>query len=307
MFRIGRPTCRAVRRVLWDYTADRLSEGPMEMAERHLAECAACRREAEAVRRAQGLLWACRQESPPPPRSGWAELQDRLIGEGLTSPRGVTARSRPCALTSRWAPGGGRRLQRPGGEWLPKIGLASGFAACLLLAAWGYRAFLPAVSHSPVSPGEQAGSHPSLPGPNQHLALSASRAAQPRNAAPERERAPLPDVAAPSQDASYDSQGAPSLAAFHPEPRRRALPANPPASLTPKTHRDSAQVSNAPRQPHDGKLHFKPYQPSEKERLPSGQMADSTSYSAKQIVPVNSPHYFMDTLEPINHEDDPVY
>jgi hypothetical protein len=304
MFRIGRPTCRAVRRVLWDYAADRLSEGPMEMAERHLAECAACRREAESVRRAQSLLSACRQEPPPSPRSGWSELQDRLIGEGLASPRGVTVRSRPRALAPRWDHGGGRRLQRPGGEWLPKIGLASGFASCLLLAAWGYRALLPAVSY-PSPEKHAATKRPSLIR-DQHGVTGAvvSRAEKRNDGSTDTKRVSAPNEPLPQVD-PYVRPGV-RLVDNRPEPGHR-LPENPPVHLPPKTHRDAAQVSNAPRQPNDGKLHFKPYQPSEKERLPSGQMADSTYYSAKQIAPINAPHYFMDTLEPINHEDDPVY
>jgi hypothetical protein len=79
---LSRLTCRSVRRLLWEYAAERLSEGPMETVERHLADCENCRREMEALRRAQVALVAYRRQEPPASQANWQSLRQRLTTEG---------------------------------------------------------------------------------------------------------------------------------------------------------------------------------------------------------------------------------
>lgn len=79
-----RGQCRAIRLLLWDYASNRISEGPLETVEKHLADCEACRAELASLSRAQQLLCSARQNPPPSPRSDWHTLRARL--EALPTP-----------------------------------------------------------------------------------------------------------------------------------------------------------------------------------------------------------------------------
>jgi hypothetical protein len=136
MFRLG---CRSVRRELWDYAGERLSEGPMEQVERHLNRCASCRQEVRAMRESQKLLSVCREETPPS-RAGWSDLRSRLVAEGLAERETVGSGWRSESRLVRM-PELGSTSPRLG--WLPRLGMASGFAAFLMMAAITYRTTLP--------------------------------------------------------------------------------------------------------------------------------------------------------------------
>lgn len=133
MFRFG---CRTVRRDLWDFAGERLSEGPMEQVERHLIRCAACRKEVQAMQEAQRLLAVCR-EATPPSRAGWTDLRHRLAAE---------------------QPGRARmpeyQLSAPRSHWLPRLSMASGFASLLIVVALLYRTSTP-------QPSSGTGANPS--------------------------------------------------------------------------------------------------------------------------------------------------
>ena len=79
MLGFGWLQCRHTRPALWDYASERLSEGPMEIVEKHLQACAVCRREVESLRNAQNFLSACRAEEEPAPSSDWNALRQRLL------------------------------------------------------------------------------------------------------------------------------------------------------------------------------------------------------------------------------------
>jgi len=136
MLGLQRLRCRRVRQALWDYVAERLSEGPMEHVEQHLTSCAACRREMESMRRAQTLLSACRQESIPPPRSDWNALRTRLQTEGLaTSVAAERHRHQQHTHSHRID----RALAPRRSRWIYSISISGAFAVLLLLVATGYR------------------------------------------------------------------------------------------------------------------------------------------------------------------------
>jgi hypothetical protein len=113
--------CRAIRRDLWDFAGDRLSEGPLERVERHLHQCASCRAEAEGLRRAQFALREVQQEIVPPPVTGWEALQRRLETEPQPIDYGNAAR--PSLANG----------------WMPKLAGATALACLLLTTAFGYR------------------------------------------------------------------------------------------------------------------------------------------------------------------------
>jgi hypothetical protein len=118
MFVIQHLRCRRVRRLLWDHLAERLSEGPLEMVERHLSECPRCRREAAGLRQAQAILQACRREPTPSPRTQWHTLRARLQdGPPPMAPRGPV--------------------------WPSRLVATGGFAAALLAIAVTVRLSLP--------------------------------------------------------------------------------------------------------------------------------------------------------------------
>ncbi len=130
MLGLQRLGCRPVRRILWDYVAERLSEGLLETVERHLAGCSACRREAESLRQAQALLSAYRRVPIVPPRSDWHAVRERLmlLPQPLPPLPHERRRSRPV--------------------------LSGGLIALLLIAALGYRdlrAFAPQSHFRPAA------------------------------------------------------------------------------------------------------------------------------------------------------------
>jgi len=65
--------------LLWDYIGERLAEGPMELAESHLADCRSCQRELASLRRAHGLIASSRSVPVPPPQTNWSKLRSRLV------------------------------------------------------------------------------------------------------------------------------------------------------------------------------------------------------------------------------------
>ncbi len=74
----GYTDCRAVSEMLWNYTAHRLSEQDVERVEKHIADCGACRAEAEAYRQTVDALASMRRTPIPDSRRGWHELRARL-------------------------------------------------------------------------------------------------------------------------------------------------------------------------------------------------------------------------------------
>lgn len=77
--------CRRVRPALWDYASERLSEGPMELVEQHIARCGSCKHELDSLRQTQEFLAACRAEDEVAPRSTWNTLRQRLLAETQSS------------------------------------------------------------------------------------------------------------------------------------------------------------------------------------------------------------------------------
>jgi anti-sigma factor RsiW len=136
MLGLQRLRCRRVRKALWDYAAERLSEGSLEMVERHMTTCAACRREAKAMRQAQGLIAAYRQESLPTPRSDWQALRARLETTTQVAPHQMEGRPIYRHPTSRHFE---RLMASQSNRWAHSLGRSGAFAALLLLAALGYR------------------------------------------------------------------------------------------------------------------------------------------------------------------------
>jgi len=135
MLGLQRLHCGRVRRALWDYVVERLSEGPLEDVERHLRRCVTCRREAELLRRAQGLLASCRSSPMPPPRSGWRDLRARLEVEGQTV---LTASDEPVHI-SRTPAGYRQRLAAPPRtSWLTTLAASTACASLMMLVALGY-------------------------------------------------------------------------------------------------------------------------------------------------------------------------
>ena len=140
--------CRSAQPLLWDYASERLSEEIMERVELHLGQCPSCHKELDSLKRAQGLLAACRAQEEPAPRSDWNDLQQRLVADGL-------AQIAPSAAGRR-VPNDVRR-ERFGmtgrAPWTMQLATsaAGGFAAVLVLAL-GYNAL-----HLHNAPGATSG------------------------------------------------------------------------------------------------------------------------------------------------------
>ena len=167
MFGLLRLTCRSTRRILWEYALDRLSEGPMESVEAHLAQCNACQKELASVRRAQSLLAACREHVPPPPRTDWATLRSRLIAEGQpnsTESRESSPTYRGVSVQSLLEPRPAYRVRTKRYQ----LGIVGGMATFLLTAAVGYHSMLPA-NVAGTSPGKTMTAQPSLTFPKRDL------------------------------------------------------------------------------------------------------------------------------------------
>ena len=158
--------CRSAQPLLWDYASERLSEEVMERVERHLGQCSSCHKELDSLKRAQGLLAACRAQEEPAPRSDWNDLQQRLVADGL----------------AQIAPSAGRRL--PNSARRERVGIAGrapwtmqlatsaagGFAAVLVLA-FGYNALHLRNAPSAVSGADTKSGAVNMVGP---VGLSAS-------------------------------------------------------------------------------------------------------------------------------------
>lgn len=134
MLEMFRFRCRTVRRDLWDFAGERLSEGPMEQVERHLNQCAACRQEVKVMREAQQLLSVCR-EATPPSRAGWSDLRHRLAAE---EPQRVRLPE--------------YRMPAPRSNWMPHVSMAAGFASLLIVSAVAYRIVMPNHRATPENP-----------------------------------------------------------------------------------------------------------------------------------------------------------
>ena len=126
--------CRSAQPLLWDYASERLSEEMVEQVEQHLQKCASCHKELASLKRAQGLLSACRMQEEPAPRSDWNDLQQRLVADGLAHISPVSNR-RSAGLSRR------RDLNTTPSRapWAMQLATsaAGGFAAVLVLA-FGY-------------------------------------------------------------------------------------------------------------------------------------------------------------------------
>lgn len=140
--------CRSAQPLLWDYASERLSEEIMERVERHLSQCASCHKELDSLKRAQGLLAACRAQEEPAPRSDWNDLQQRLVADGLAqiAPSAAGRRVQNSARRERF----GMAARAP---WTMQLATsaAGGFAAVLVLA-FGYNA-----QHLHNAPGVTSG------------------------------------------------------------------------------------------------------------------------------------------------------
>jgi anti-sigma factor RsiW len=75
---LNRHTCKQVSRILWDYAAYRLPESDWERVERHLQDCARCRREMEQYQRAVRLVEAARSHPAPASETTWYALRAQL-------------------------------------------------------------------------------------------------------------------------------------------------------------------------------------------------------------------------------------
>ena len=78
--------CRAVSRLLWDYTLQRLSEKAVDRVEIHISRCAGCRQELKSIRTASGLVQAYREEKVPESRATWHALRAQLEHLQKTEP-----------------------------------------------------------------------------------------------------------------------------------------------------------------------------------------------------------------------------
>ncbi|MCX6382724.1 MAG: zf-HC2 domain-containing protein [Armatimonadetes bacterium] len=107
MFPLFKRQCKRVQPDLWDYIAERLPEGTLEIIERHLLTCKSCRTEADALRRTQNMLLEVRLEEPPTPKQGWNDLQARLeqdAGALLTYAPPFMATENRTRTIVRWMP-----------------------------------------------------------------------------------------------------------------------------------------------------------------------------------------------------------
>ena len=167
--------CRSAKPLLWDYASERLSEEIMERVELHLGRCASCHKELDSLKRAQGLLAACRAQEEPAPRSDWNDLQQRLVTDGL-------AQIAPSVA--------GRRAQNPArrervgmagrAPWTMQLATsaAGGFAAVLVLAL-GYNALHPHNTPGAISGADTKSIAANTAGPLRRTASAASNQATP--------------------------------------------------------------------------------------------------------------------------------
>lgn len=316
----GRSGCGATRRVLWEFVAERLAEGPMEAVERHLAGCAGCRREAEATRAAHALLTASADCAPEPP-TGWSALRARIEVEAERGNGNPRLASAPDASRFRPAPARSR------GEWR-RVGLASGLASALLISALGWRTaenvLVRVESRSPMQNEaniETAGAA----GANRVL----RRAENAENRATQENDASLvatwnfvgnnlPQAAESTpKNGGSDPQNAGSngrTGAF--EAARGATPTLQSVGYSGYSGGRSAKFSSRARSRRSEALAFQPYHPARSEQAPraaspfasaDGLRLHAQSAALKPIANAGPRFFVMGALEPVSHDDDSAY
>lgn len=309
MIKLWKAGCRPVRRLLWEYAEERLPEDAMERVERHLNSCASCRREIEGMRQAQKLLVAFRAQDPPPPRTGWATLRDRLTAEaGASLPAAHAGHSSrlPLATLEGLYSGDSRRTRRS--TWMPRLSLTGSMAMVLLLGVFGYRTFRSAeylgTSPQNVTGGIQkwAPNMPEkkeTPGTNvQSVARNKGQnsASKPEQGAGDSGAETIAHVmpAADRGNRSLRSNRTQLMAAVNKSENEEA------GHLT-RANKRSSEALN-PRSPG---IKFTHYLPKVSER-PQPQEEKSSSYpDAGQYTTVsNTQRNVMGTLEPISRDDD---
>jgi anti-sigma factor RsiW len=100
-------TCLIVRRRIGAYLDGALEGAQAEAAARHLARCAACRREADGLRRMRAMLQRTLGPAGSPAEPDWTGFWPgivRGIEAGSRAPRAATARR--VWFRPRWALGG---------------------------------------------------------------------------------------------------------------------------------------------------------------------------------------------------------
>ncbi|HZO87650.1 MAG TPA: anti-sigma factor [Chthonomonadaceae bacterium] len=321
--------CRAVQRALWDYAYNRLSEGPLEMVERHLPTCAACRSELESVRRTQALLAAYREQPPPPPRSDWEALRKRLIEEVPAPAAREAHRQEPTVAVV--SVGGARRYSRSSGigGWLPSVAYSGGIAALLVVAALGYRLLLPrraaeksaapslsvrARSGPPASLSGNASARPSAPTRNMHPVAPAPEATDAGNDLDDYSTASgseaNPYLITASQSDRPDSE----QEMTSPKVKKRSrsslprwqgrIAARQPERLA--AHRAESAARD------EGKLHFVSHKPQPTESAPPRVEENQNENLLDSITPVSqggdtSERFVMGALTPMRYHDDSPY
>jgi hypothetical protein len=298
----------------------------METVERHLALCVACRRETESLRRAQGLLAACRQTPIPPPRSDWNALRARLQLEGkphtheveplpLHLPRTSTGLT-SIGFTSAGPTSVGlveRQMPRRHNRWLPSLAASTACAVALLLVAVGYR-----ILHAPA-PALKGGAPQPLAANAGKLSSTLKLAAADTT---NREARPAaPKAANPYNNSAWINTPALIADTVRPvgasrrlsNPLRRAIPAfahgrSELKLAANRRHGRRIQVADGQKQTPDS-LHFRPYTPRPEDALPSGG-GDEGRYALDSVVPVSnagaSDAYPMPSVRPVqNHSNAP--
>jgi hypothetical protein len=301
MLGLARLQCRRVRHALWDYVAERLSEGPMETVERHLITCAACKREAESMRQAQGLLTACRREPIPAPRSDWNSLRARLQAEGQTMPRAV-AEHHPIVHSHL------RHVDRLAAtrrnRWVHSLSRSGALACVFLLAAFGYRSL-----HMLNMSNRQ------LKDTRQQFASTEQKSDGVRTSAETTDATQGYDPSTGGWDASAGND----FAANSPDPvvGRPTVEHSP--MLTAAHKERHPRIADALHLPHekssiqassrDKALHFRPYKLRPEDALPQTDAVEDR-YAMSNVVPIpNSSNgiYATPSLTPVQYDGEAPY
>jgi hypothetical protein len=287
----------------------------MEAVERHVAVCARCRQELEASYASQTLLNAYRDIPSPEPRSGWAELRERLLSEPAVP---VTSAEPPAVPRSRPAP-------TPAGVWALRLRLVGSLVSVGLFGFVCYRmGQVQPVYHA--EPSDRANS-----GPAQRTFLAKrmlTRAALPSVG----ETSNPPSIAAPSTEPIFETPAsvfqtasASDLETTAPRPslvrRPSAFRRSPRYSLRPRVQELALSDTNfsarqkpassrsdwreAPASP----IKFLPRDPkSEKSLRPSPDGDEKAHYPLEQLMPVSSSqHFVMGSVVPTPSDLDSVY
>ncbi len=296
MLRFSRPACRKVQRALWDYANHRLSEGLMEIVERHLPDCSACRKELDSLRRAQCLLTAYRQETPPAPRTDWEDLRARLIEAGHFAPQSAYQPDPPVALLT--APK--RERKRPtsgtGGGWLPSLMWSGGFAMLLLSAALSYHVFQAVTIPS--------GQRVIIERPNA-LNTAASNSVHKSHEPTESARAAAYD----ENQIQYVPVPVVDLGAYSPYAGAQNAAGESETSSAASRTAEARSSAGQERQA-SGRWHFQPHHPRREEAT---RLANTPRPAPMdQIVPGNATgeathHFIMEPLTPVSYDDHTAY